>query len=123
MINLYNTDGLTRFGIVRRYFGLSDDCLKDNWNSRVGEAAAIGSFMLPRVCVRGLLIFVLLDAGFEVVIDCDGAGVLGLNKDDAYYGRCMRMALGDTARYRIHRNPSPVAGAGRNQHRMSGRTE
>jgi hypothetical protein len=58
--------------LLREYFGLPTDCkLSDPWNSKVGNAPAVASFMIDRKAFPALVHFALLRAGCQYVYGRD----------------------------------------------------
>jgi hypothetical protein len=109
--------------LVADYFGLKNTSVfQPNWNSMVGEHAAIASVMLVREELIPLATFALFRMGVLAVVErgrrCDLIGVFDADWLKRYEDL---IASAPDCGYAIRRNPRPSGGS-RNQHAFSGRT-
>lgn len=105
--------------LLCQYFGLCGVELFDNWNTYVGDTYAIGSVMLTREALSGLLRFVLFRVDECDVIVVSHGTLTGLKETDLQYS--VYMDLAEENKYEVLRRSISSQG-GRNQHQFSGRT-
>lgn len=110
------------------YFGLPIGTpLLANWNSKVGDADAVGSVMLSRAVVRDLMVFALLHVGdFDRVI-VSPMGTTGYNLDcsnvEVFVKYHQDHPLTTVVFYNERKTSKAPNANGRNEHQISGRTE
>ena len=110
--------------LVADYFGLKNTTVfQPNWNSMVGEHAAIASVMLAREELVPLATFALLRMGALAVVSKPGSGVTGVFDVNLLERYEELSAKNPDLGYCIRRNYRTGPGVGsRNTHQMSGRT-
>lgn len=106
------------------YLGLKNTgVFQGNWNSMVGEHAAIASVMLVREELIPLATFALLRMGALAVVGKQGSGVTGIFDEDLLRRYEELSAKNPDLGYFIRRNYRTGPGIGsRNTHQFSGRT-
>lgn len=110
--------------LVADYFGIGVNGFSPNWNSQVNGLPAMASIMLSHTTLWEIARFALLSVDqFDVIVQTVD-GLMGMNNDDRYNQKYLRMAEinPDMKVYRNLGKTSKAPGVGsRNQHMMSGR--
>lgn len=108
--------------LLATFLGAPDlDCFPENWNTHVGNEAAVCSAMLTRATLRDLCIFALFVKDECTAVLERGGTFTGLTVSDEYCERYMSIAREQGSGYTIHINHA-AARTDRNTHAATGRT-
>lgn len=120
-----NEDGVE---IFEHFLSVRREGFADNWNTYVGEKAAIASIMIPYTIFRDLTTFILLYKGHDYVMSTETT-VIGMTTEEykKHSDDLKDSFLSETGQVQTSINPATFSKApnvgGRNVHSFTGRIE